>query len=218
MARIDQIIVDTFRGASKPLSLKFSPKKTLAVIFGENGTGKTTIVDAIDVVANQNVGSIRDRSSTSAGKHAHTIGTNQAAISIVLKSANRDWTATMKGGQFTVFPDSPPRVRVLRKSNLQRFIDAKPADRYTELKYLIAVDRVEKSEQALKEAASDANAEAGRHSHARASAESSLERIWLKAGSPSSSAIAWAQYETSQEQPNDQRQVSHLSKLVEALR
>jgi len=146
MARIDQIIVDTFRGASKPLSLKFSPKKTLAVIFGENGTGKTTIVDAIDVVANQNVGSIRDRSSTSAGKHAHTIGTNQAAISIALKSDNRDWTATMKGGQFTVSPDSPPRVRVLRKSNLQRFIDAKPADRYTELKYLIAVDRVEKSE------------------------------------------------------------------------
>ena len=94
MARIDEIIVDTFRGASKPLSLIFSPKKTLAVIFGENGTGKTTIVDAIDVVANQNVGSIRDRSSTSAGKHAHTIGTNQAAISIALKSDNRDWTAT----------------------------------------------------------------------------------------------------------------------------
>lgn len=218
MARIDQIRIDTFRGASKTLALQFSPKKSLAVIFGENGTGKTTIVDAIDVVANQNVGSIRDRSSTTAGRHAHTIGTNQAAISIELKSDNRTWTATMKGGQFAVSPDSPPSVRVLRKSNLQRFIDAKPADRYTELKHLIAVDRVEKSEQALKEAASVANAEAGRHSDIRASAESSLERIWQEAGSPSSNSIAWAQNETSQDQPNYQRQVSQLSKLVEALR
>ena len=69
MARIDQLIVENYRGATTRLQLDFDGGKPVALVFGENGTGKTTIVDALDAVGNCSKGSLEDKSSTRARDH-----------------------------------------------------------------------------------------------------------------------------------------------------
>ena len=39
-----------FRGATTAFELDLDPSKDMTMLFGENGSGKSTILDAIDVV------------------------------------------------------------------------------------------------------------------------------------------------------------------------
>lgn len=64
MARVDRLVVENYRGASTRLQLDFETSKPVALIFGENGTGKTTIADALDALGNSSKGSLEEKSST----------------------------------------------------------------------------------------------------------------------------------------------------------
>ena len=57
---IEKIKIENFRGSSKCFEIAFNKLKPIVLIFGENGTGKSTIVDAIEFVCNQNIGSLQD--------------------------------------------------------------------------------------------------------------------------------------------------------------
>jgi len=117
-----------------------------------------------------------------------------------------------------VDPVPGPRARILRRTNLQRFIDAKPADRYGELKYLIAVDMVEKSEKALSDAANHAANAANQFARDRESALELLEGIWKSEGSPGIDAIAWAESELARDQAGIEAQERAFANTSRALR
>lgn len=65
MGSLKKLKIVSFRGASQPLELAFDPNKPVILIFGENGTGKSTIIDALDFVLNGQPGSLDDRASIS---------------------------------------------------------------------------------------------------------------------------------------------------------
>ncbi len=173
MARFDDLEIQNFRGAVGSLKLQFNDQR-LVVIFGENGTGKTTIVDAIDLIGNQNVGSIREKSSTSVPKHAPSLGRKVSDIKVIAHWKQQRWEGTLSSSKVSVDPLPAPPVRVLRRSNVQRFIDAQPANRYVEIKHLIDVDNVERSEKTLSDAANAMSAHADQYARDRATAEEIL--------------------------------------------
>jgi predicted ATPase len=84
MAKVEHLTIENYRGASTRLELDFDKAKPVVLLFGENGTGKTTIVDALDAVGNCSKGSLEDKSSTSARSHLPTIGLKPADICIQL--------------------------------------------------------------------------------------------------------------------------------------
>ena len=51
--RVESITLDNFKGATNKVTIDFDTSKPVVIIFGENGTGKSTIVDAIDFVCNE---------------------------------------------------------------------------------------------------------------------------------------------------------------------
>lgn len=195
MARFDGLVIENFRGAMSPLHISFDSSKSIAVIFGENGTGKTTIVDAIDLVANGKVGSIREKSSTSVSAHTPSMGKAAADIRVAVTSRDGTWTGSLKSSKVVVTPVPGPRVRILRRTNLQRFIEAKPADRYLELRSFIAVDQIEKAERALNDAANRAANAADQYARDRESALEILQGIWQEEGSLGTDAVSWAESE-----------------------
>lgn len=53
--------IKQFRGSTKDFLINFQSKKSLTLIYGENGSGKTTICDAFDFLGNGKVGSLESR-------------------------------------------------------------------------------------------------------------------------------------------------------------
>ncbi len=51
--KILSLSMDGFRGATSPVIFEFEKKKPIVMIFGENGSGKSTIVDGIDFMCNR---------------------------------------------------------------------------------------------------------------------------------------------------------------------
>jgi DNA repair exonuclease SbcCD ATPase subunit len=192
MPRIDRIHIHNFRGASSPFTIAFANQKPLVVIFGENGTGKTTIVDALDAVGNGSGGSLTTKSSTTLRTHLPTVGKKPSDMVLEVESGATTWTASLTRSEIVTTPAPRPPIRVLRRVNLQRFIDSPPGKRYEELRQLIGVERVERSEEALKRALDAAKLQFDEAVRVRSDAEDQLETIWQAEGGPGGGWRAWA--------------------------
>ncbi len=83
---IENILIENFKGATIPIPFEFDASKKIVVIFGESGTGKSTIVDAIDFVCNQCFGCL-DQNSVGSKKHEliASLNVNSDKIKVVLK-------------------------------------------------------------------------------------------------------------------------------------
>ncbi len=56
--KLKSLTLKHFRGATQPLAIPFDEDKKLTMVFGENGTGKSTIVDAFSFLCEQSSGSL----------------------------------------------------------------------------------------------------------------------------------------------------------------
>jgi energy-coupling factor transporter ATP-binding protein EcfA2 len=192
MARLERMELENYRGASRRLDLEFDPTKPVTLIFGESGTGKTTIADALDALGNGAVGSLSDRSSTRAREHVPTIGKKPSDVRIAVRAGSQTWTCLLNKDNLTTTPAPRPLIRVLRRVHLQRLIEAQPAKRYEELRRFIEVENVERSENALGDAAKSVKAELENAVRQRTDAEEELRKAWEANGSPGDDAMTWA--------------------------
>lgn len=67
--RVERLQFKNFRGAAKPVTFEFQSNQSIVLIFGENGTGKSTIADALDFLCNNEFGSLTLRSGTTPKNH-----------------------------------------------------------------------------------------------------------------------------------------------------
>ncbi len=106
-----------FRGATVPVELAFMTNKPVALIFGENGTGKSTIADAFDFLCNQSYGSLENYSlGEPAKKYVASLDQAPSAVKVTLASGSSTWVATLNRDGPTVAPASGyPDARILRR-------------------------------------------------------------------------------------------------------
>lgn len=198
--QINKLSMQCFRGASQPLALAFDINKPLVMIFGENGTGKSTIIDAIDLLANEQIGSIADRSSATTAQHGPTIGKKPSDVSIEVVSGTQQWKGTLTGSHAAVTGPAPrPLVHVLRRAHLRRLIEAEPAVRYKELAKFIDVQGVETSENALATAVTTLNASLETAIQRKQQSDDALADLWAAEGKPGTTAAGWGRQKSKQD-------------------
>jgi len=192
-ARIEKMVLTSFRGASSRCEVCFDKSKPIVMIFGENGTGKSTLVDAIDFIANGKFGSLADRS---VGNQPHTfiqtIGKTARDLMVELTAGGVTWNGTLTGRSPKITGGGALRVSILRRARLLQLVEAPPADRYKALKSFIDVQKIETSEQALRDAIKATETDLERATAVLTESTSALEELWKKEGSPGASASAWA--------------------------
>lgn len=128
-----------FRGSTTTFDLAFDPQKDLTMLFGENGSGKSTILDAIDVVCNGTVGCLDGVSvGPAAGKYLCTLGCQPASMQVVVSTAAESWTGTMRRNAISVTGGvQKPSVKILRRNEILRLVLAQPAERYRALQRFV---------------------------------------------------------------------------------
>jgi len=192
--------------------------RNTVVIFGENGRGKSTIIDAIDMVANGLPGSLAGRASTSTKQHLPSIGSDPQDLSVKLYIDGKEWEASLDGSTIHVSGDSPcPTVHILRRNQLLRLVETQPAQRYEALRRFVDVDGVEQSEQYLRDCVRETNAELTSLYRQVTDAQNELEKLWKDEGSPGDRWLKWA-HEKSQVDISETKTIAtYLTSVIESI-
>ena len=198
--KVDGIRISSFRGATTPLTLRFK-SQPLVLIFGENGTGKSTVADAFGFVCNkEESGALSGYSIAGLSKYVPSLGRPASAISVELVAGQKRWTASSGSSGVVVTPSDAPDAQILRRRTVLRLIEGKPKDRYEALKELIDVPKIEQAELSLRAAYKSANDELTQATSALTQATEALDSLWIAEGRPGASAVAWAQAESAKDQ------------------
>lgn len=212
---LKSITVHNLRGSATPFTLNFEKGKKLSIIYGENGTGKSTICDAFDFLGNGNVGSLDGKGLGKTNKYWQTLGKNSGDVSVTLEDSLGSCTATLVKSNVVTDPfDAIPKVEVLRRSQILRLVEANPADRYKAISQFIDVSGIEASENNLRKLIREIDssievAVARVHEN-----RETISRFWSEAGNPAIDSMEWAELEIQK----DQSEITLKRASVEALK
>lgn len=161
--RIKSIALEWFRGAADRVTLE--PDCKSLVVYGANGSGKSSFVDAVEYVLSN--GRIRHLAHEYSGKHqekgipnTHKPEDRRATLNIKFKDDSELRTEIRDNGSFTrtgaevVAMDTwDYRRTVLRQDEVAAFIHDTKGDKYSALLPLLGLDQMEVAAENLRQLA-----------------------------------------------------------------
>jgi energy-coupling factor transporter ATP-binding protein EcfA2 len=159
MLRIKRLDVQGYRGIRQPVSLLFDGKSIL--LFGENGTGKSSFVDALERLFLGQVSTLDGRAGLSSDRHGpHIRGASEFPPHISLVFDDRNSSTVNLGDDHSSFPVeiqeylrcAMDNVYILRRRQLLDFVESQPRERYQLLRSFLPIDAVDAWESAIKAA------------------------------------------------------------------
>ncbi|MEI2692567.1 MAG: ATP-binding protein [Anaerolineae bacterium] len=149
---LKRLDISGLRGATKKFELDFERGKQITIIYGENGTGKSTICDGIELIARGKIGSLEGKGLGRTDAYWRSTGRRIGDMSVTLTSTRGQWSAKVVGGKVTVAPaEGRPYAAVLRRGQILDLIAQQPRHRFDAIRPFLDIDAVEKSEAALKQ-------------------------------------------------------------------
>ena len=152
-------------------------------------------------MCNRRFGSLEDRSMSAQPKsHVASLGQDSKKLRVSLVTSVGNFSAELTKDGPVVTPNTGClEARILRRSNVQQLLNAQPKQRFEAFKTFISVPAIERSENALREAARDAQTNYDESVRAYTQASAALEGLWTAEGSPGQSALDWASAEAAKD-------------------
>lgn len=211
--------IESVRGASAPFALPFSSGKRLTIIYGENGNGKTTICDGLELLGKGSISSLDDRGLGQTARYEQTLGHKRDDMVVRLTTTDGTCVATVTRSTVTVDkPELRPTIAILRRASMLKLLEADPAKRYEAIKDFIDVDPVQRAEDALRKALRDVEAESNLAVSKVQGNLDILTGFWETAGKPGGSALEWAKGQAARDSKAINRQLGLLKTVGAALR
>lgn len=212
-----KLTVEHLRGSVIPFSFSFEKGKKLTIVYGENGTGKSTVCDALDFLGNGSVGSLDGRGLGTTKRYWHSVGKTPADVKVTLATSSGDCSASL-GGKDVVVSQAQhrPRVEVLRRNQVLRLVEAKPAERYSAISRFIDVSAVEASETSLRKLIAEITKDSQLAVARVAENRGQIERFWMEAGKPGPDPLAWAALEIQKDREGLDQRKDAIDKLLAA--
>lgn len=193
---LEKITIEHLRGSVKPFTLSFERKKKLTIVYGENGTGKSTICDAFDFLGNKNVGSLDNRGLGKTDRYWPSVGKAKADVSVKLETSLGSCIATLASSGVAVSPqENCPNVQVLRRKQILALVEAKAGDRYSAISHFIDVSAIEASEKSLNDLIRTLEGDQKTYITRIQENQDEINRYWESAGKQGSDNISWAEQE-----------------------
>ena len=222
--RIRNLRIEGFRGATQPFDMEFDQNKPVTLIFGENGTGKSTIVDALEFVGTGQTSFVDAwKVGTRKNSFIPTLGKSLSDVVITMQVNGKSFQATLSASAVNLDNDTDrPTVKVLRRKSLQAFIEAIPSERYREVAAFLDIPQIEASEASLREALKDHNGQFDRAAARTGQAREQLQGLWEAEGSPgadgqANAAERWAREQAQADPDRLKATVDQSQKRIESI-
>lgn len=192
---LKSLVITAFRGSSTTFTLPFETGRKLTLVYGENGTGKTTICDALEFLAHERVTSL-DGYGLGKGlmKYWPSAGKAAGDVSVTLETASGTCAGKIVGNAVDVTPEAArPKIELLRRQQILDLIQAQPKERYDAIKRFIDIAAFEASEEALRQQGKALADEQKRAQQAEDQSLQELQGFYEAAGEPVGlNAVSWA--------------------------
>lgn len=214
-APLKSLTLTAFRGSAGTFALNFEKGKKLTLIYGENGTGKTTICDAFEFLAKDNVGSLDSRGlGAGVRKYWRTVGKPAQDFAVELATSDGACSGKLAGNMATVLSGAAPRVELLRQRQILELIETQPAKRYEAIKRFIDIDAFERSEEALRQQGKTLAADLTSAQQAEGQSLEELQGSYEAAGSPAGlNAVEWAKQKLAEPTAGLDADIAAIGKL-----
>ena len=216
--RIKIIKLSYFRGATKPLQIDFDPSKSMTMIFGENGTGKSTLVDALDFIFNRDC-SLKEKSSTNIRSHLPALGFKPNDVKVFIESKKgMIWEGKLNGSKPEIKgSNNILSVGVLRRDKVLK-LNAQPTKRYEALKDFIELPNIRSSEKSLRELIRDIERQLDQNIQNKGSKEEDLQQVWEKEGKKGESFLSWVEEISKKQDEELKKKISKYEKFIELIK
>lgn len=215
-APLKSLSISAFRGSSATFTLPFEKGRKLTLIYGENGTGKTTICDAFEFLAHGRVSSLEGYGLGKAlEKYWPTAGKGLGDLLITLDTDAGTCSGKVVSKAAEVSPLAlRPKIELLRRQQILRLIQAEPAKRYDEIKRFIDIGAFEASEEALRQQVKALAGERERSQQAEGQSLQELQSFYDTAGAPKgTNPVAWAKSKLAEPTTNLDDDIAAIGKL-----
>lgn len=216
IAPLKSLSITAFRGSSTTFTLPFEKGRKLTLIYGENGTGKTTICDAFELLAHGRVSSLEGYGlGRGLEKYWPTTGKSLADLSVVLETSAGAFSAKMIGKDVNVSPATPRlRIELLRRQQMLDLIKAAPAERYEAIRRFIDIAAYETSEETLRKQTKSLRDECAAAAQAEGQSLQELQGFYEAAGEPAGlNAVTWAKQKIAEPMTNLEDDIAAVVKL-----
>lgn len=190
---LERLTIESLRGATRIFELPFKKDKKITLVFGENGSGKSTICDAFELIGTGVITSLEGRGIGTTARYWPSSGKQAKDVRVVLKGKKGQWTARLgKNGALVDPATGLPRVQVLRRSQILNLVTNTPANRYEAIRPFIDISAIEAAEQAITDLI---NADQKGRDEAAARVDENkrvIDAAWLRNKSPKPDSLTWA--------------------------
>lgn len=216
---LKNLTVENLRGCVSRFCLPFEKKKRLTVIFGENGTGKSTVCDAFEFLSKGQVGSLDNRGLGRTERYWHSVGKKPGDVRVSLETTSGSCVGTLSRSQVVVQPDvNRPVVELLRRNQILALVQARAAERYNEIRRFIDVTAIEKSEDTLRAAIQDVERSCEHAERSATDSRTTIEQFWESAGKPGKTALEWAEEQSKGDSGAWDNEVDRIQRLQQVYR
>ncbi len=215
-ATLKSLTLTSFRGSAGTFKLDFEKGKKLTLIYGENGTGKTTICDAFEFLAFERIGSLEDRGmGKGLEKFWPTAGKPASALAVELETSVAKCSGKIVDKKVSVSPlTSRPRIELLRQRQILELVQAQPAKRYEAIKRFIDIEAFEQSEESLRQLGKSLGTEKQTAIAAEQENLAALQGFYEAAGSPAGlNAVTWAKQKLAEPTTGLDADIAAITKL-----
>ena len=145
--------LEAFRGVRDTFTIDFDTKQNLTVLYGANGSGKTTISDAFEFVMDGTSGSLEEKSLDGKSKLGQLVNARRTKdnLRVSLTVQNKTRSAKLSGTKVLHTGELGHQLKVLSRKNITRLVEDTPANRFKRIQDFVSIPVLEREETALNE-------------------------------------------------------------------
>lgn len=147
-----KLTIEAFRGVNREFNLTFDPRSHLSIIYGENGSGKTTISDALEFLFHETAGSLEEKSLDGKTRilslvHAQR---NKRDLRVQWQDGNETVVARIGSTRPQIMGTVTCRLHTLSRKNITKLIEETPSRRFERIQEFVSVPDLDREEAELR--------------------------------------------------------------------